>query len=423
MDKPRHIKSPETNNNDSGLEDFQELEIRAVAKPPVSTAVLFSNLHLNNTLLNNIRDAQFENPSPVQALAIPKAIMGRDILCQAKSGTGKTAVFVLSILQLFCDVINNPDNLDDSLHSSKYLILVHTKELVGQINEEFLRFSKGLSISIKSSFSHELNQFNILIGTPESICQLLREKAIDMADLNGIVVDECDVMMGDNMMKRDFQTILRRNIAAKGLQIMMFTATLTKHTKAECLKYLKDPFLVIVDDESKLTLHGLKQFYIETKEREKMGTLMSLIEYDDTTNHDINNKMSLKRLNYQQMIIFCKASQNALYIEHMIKGARAIFPTMDIKDRIRILNEFKNREFHILSTTDILSRGIDIQNVDCVLNYDLPIDPQTYLHRVGRAGRFETTGVALSFVNGMKDGIRLNEIMDLYEIDIEDYKL
>lgn len=196
------------------------------------------------------------------------------------------------------------------------------------------------------------------------------------------------------------------------------------------MKYMSDPFMVIIDDASKLTLHGLKQYYIETKERNKLSNLMSILGIKNISNNNnissnISNNNILNNIpviNFQQVIIFCKAPQNAKYIEYCLDNARAIIPETPLEQRAEILTDFKNREFNILATTDILSRGIDIQNVNLVINYDLPADPQTYLHRVGRAGRFETSGTAVSFVNGTKDTVRLNEIMDLYEIDISEYK-
>lgn len=372
----------------SDLEDFNEAHSGPVAKRSAPAAALFSDFRLSDTLLSNIREAQFENPSPVQTMAIPKALLGKDILCQAKSGTGKTAVFVLSVLQLIEDSRKPP-------HALQYIVVAHVKEMVDQIRDEFVRFSKGLGVRVGCAYSGDAHACGILVGTPAMVAELLRSEALDLHALRGIVVDECDVVAPG--CEEIFACL------PPTAQAMMFTATLTKATKAECLRLLKDPFVILVDDDSKLTLHGLRQYYLETKEREKLANLQRVAQ------------------THQQVIVFSRSIQNALYIEKELPHARAITQKMDTGDRIRVLNEFKNREFPILSTTDILSRGIDVQDVSCVVNYDVPSDPQTYLHRVGRAGRFETPGTAIVFVNGQQDSVRLNEIMDLYEIDIEEY--
>lgn len=403
----------EPSDEHSELEDFREEEVHITENAPTSTSLLFSDLGLNETVLTAVRRAQFENPSPVQALAIPKVLFGRDILCQAKSGTGKTAVFVLSLLQLLTD---RP--------SAAYVVLAHTAELSEQITEEFSRFFHGTSLSVATvdqlaaSADTDADTFSVLIGTPQSVEWLMTGTGLPVgrmvSRIVGVIVDECDGIIIDEGASYSLRRILGG--LSPGVQVMMFTATLTRQSKRECLGLLKDPFLVLVDDASKLSLHGLRQYFMESREREKLSRLGRFLGVDGAGVAD-----GPGRRRFQQAIVFCKAPQNALYIQQMIGGARAVTAYMSTGERIKRINEFKMREFSVLATTDILSRGIDIQNVDCVVNYDMPLDPQTYLHRAGRAGRFETSGTVLSLVNGQKDSIRLNEIMDLYEIDIEEY--
>lgn len=204
------------------LEDFDEEEV-ILPKIPVtntSATILFSDLQLCEEIQRSIKEAQFENPSPVQALAIPKVILGRDVLCQAKSGTGKTAVFVLGVLQLLSEVKLDRSNFTNELDRSNstnnftkyaisYLVIAHTKELVEQIKEEFLRFSKYLNIYI-GDISMGLDRLDILIGTPNEIFSVINLIEIT----RGIVVDECDMVVGDRNTRQCFgaiASVLRRD--------------------------------------------------------------------------------------------------------------------------------------------------------------------------------------------------------------------
>lgn len=435
------------NNIFDDLEDFDENQaaqlepINQANNQEFNSTLTFKEMDLDSVLLEALHKAQFENPSPVQSLTIPKALLGCDILCQAKSGTGKTAVFVLGILQT---LLSHPDR--------SYVVTTHTKELVDQITEEFRRFSDGLNIVIET-FSEDVVEgdtpatlrpvdFNVIVVAINKTYGLMR--TYDLKGVTGVVVDECDAIVGDEGMTKKFERL--HGCLGKGAHVMMYTATLSARAKKQCLGYLKDPFIVAVDDDSKLKLTRLRQFYIKSKERHKLEYLQKILcnnkikgdniegsnneDYKKISNNRENKtnksvstqsiKLNTQLGNFQQVIVFCKQTQNVLYIEDQLDSACGITPYMSVEERGKRLREFKERKFRILSTTDMLSRGIDVQAVDCVVNYDMPKDPQTYLHRIARAGRFDTTGTAISFINGQSDEVRLNEVIDLYEIEIKD---
>lgn len=388
-------KSPQ----DDSLEDFSDSgggdqRPEGREKTPHHEARSFDDLHLSPPLLANVRGAQFESPSPVQVLALPRVLLGRDVLCQARSGTGKTAVFVLGVLQLLCET------------PGRFLVAVHTTELACQLLTEFERFSRGLGVSAGTPPDVHAN---VLIGTPS---ELLQSLGSDPGPVRGLVVDECDAIVSDRPLRTAFERLY--SLFGSSIQVLMFTATLTPSTKSACLRFLNNPFLVIVDDPARLTLRGLQQFYISVREREKLACLSGILArlgICASKTGDLEN----------QAIVFVKAPQNALFIEQAVQGARAIVPHMAPAERMHILASFRGCGFPVLATTDLLSRGIDVANVGCVVNWDMPSDPQTYLHRVGRAGRFESRGFAFNLLNGPRDGVRLNEIMDLYDIDIEEH--
>lgn len=366
-------KNRSSENDISSLEDYNDI-ILTNNVDCIKPIMTFDDFGLNQVLLLNIKNAQFENPSPVQSLAIPKCLLEQDILCQAKSGTGKTAVFVLSTIEI---IIRYPE---------KYIVvLCNTIEMVYQIQSEYKRFSTNINIQNK-----------ILIIDINYSLQSLQQK-----DNTILIVDECDQIIFNKNFSQLYNKI-------NPIVTMMFTATLIEKSKKECMRYLKNPFTIFVDDDTHLTLYGLKQYYLSVKtEKEKVKVIIEL----------------LQNISSKKTIIFCNKTQNAKYL-HYILNINSYYLTQyeSFKERIKILNAFKNQKNNsVLCTTDILSRGIDINDVTFVINYDLPDNPQTYLHRVGRAGRFETEGIAINLVKGIEDNIRLNEIMTKYEINITQY--
>jgi len=365
----------------------------------------FRDFLLKPEILRAIVDCGFEHPSEVQHECIPQAVLGMDILCQAKSGMGKTAVFVLATLQQI-------EPVDGQV---SVLVMCHTRELAFQISKEYERFSKflptikvgvffgGLAIA-KDEQVLKNNCPHIVVGTPGRILALVKSKKLPLKNLKHFVLDECDKMLEQLDMRRDVQEIFRATPHEK--QVMMFSATLSKDIRPVCKKFMQDPMEVYIDDEAKLTLHGLQQHYVKLKDAEKNRKLFELLDV----------------LEFNQVVIFVKSVQRCVALAQLLIEqnfpAIAIHRGMTQEERLSRYQQFKDFQKRILVATNLFGRGMDIERVNIVFNYDMPEDTDTYLHRVARAGRFGTKGLAITFVSDEGDAKILNEVQDRFEVDI-----
>merc|ERR1712203_413346 len=316
-----------------------------------------------------------------------------------------TAVFVLACLQ----------QLDASEKAVKTLVICHTRELAYQIKHEFDRFAKyftdvetgvvygGMPIAqdremLKNDCPH------ILIGTPGRVLGLLREKDLKLNKLTQFVLDECDKCLDKLDMRKDVQQIFIETPKKK--QVMMFSATMTKETRELCKKFMQDPHEISVDQESKLTLHGLLQYYVKLSEKEKNRKLNDLLD----------------ALEFNQVVIFVKSVQRAIALDKLLLECNfpsiAIHSHLSQDERIERYKQFKEFKKRIMVSTDLFGRGIDIERVNIVINYDMPDDSDSYLHRVGRAGRFGTKGLALTFVSADEDSEVLKKVQERFEVNI-----
>merc|ERR1719431_1569410 len=365
----------------------------------------FRDFLLKPEVLRAIVDCGFEHPSEVQHECIPQAVLGMDVLCQAKSGMGKTAVFVLATLQ----------QLEPVDGQVSVLVMCHTRELAFQISKEYERFSKflsnvkvgvffgGLAIT-KDEQVLKNNCPHIVVGTPGRILALVRSKKLDLKNLKHFVLDECDKMLAELDMRRDVQEIFRSTPHEK--QVMMFSATIHKDVRPVCKKFMQDPMEVYIDDEAKLTLHGLQQHYLKLKDSGKNRRLFELLDV----------------LEFNQVVIFVKSVQRCIALSQLLVEQN--FPTIAIhrgmsqEERLSRYQQFKDFQKRILVATNLFGRGMDIERVNIVFNYDMPEDTDTYLHRVARAGRFGTKGLAITFVSDETDAKTLNEVQERFEVDI-----
>eukprot|EP01056_Protomagalhaensia_sp_Gyna25_P005687 Protomagalhaensia_sp_Gyna_25__5686@NODE_808_length_2572_cov_295_326490_g636_i0_p1_GENE_NODE_808_length_2572_cov_295_326490_g636_i0NODE_808_length_2572_cov_295_326490_g636_i0_p1_ORF_typecomplete_len458_score85_52DEAD/PF00270_29/1e39Helicase_C/PF00271_31/5_5e02Helicase_C/PF00271_31/1_1e03Helicase_C/PF00271_31/1_2e28ResIII/PF04851_15/4_9e14ERCC3_RAD25_C/PF16203_5/3_4e03ERCC3_RAD25_C/PF16203_5/2_8e07UTP25/PF06862_12/6e06CMS1/PF14617_6/4_1e05AAA_19/PF13245_6/0_0015NACHT/PF05729_12/0_00058NACHT/PF0572 len=371
----------------------------------------FRDFYLKPQLLRAIGDAGFEHPSEVQHEAIPHAITGVDILCQAKSGMGKTAVFVLSIIHQL-----SPEKLEDAVYC---LVLAHTRELAFQIKNEFDRFRKhqkelrcdvvygGVAIAKNIEvFSKPETIPHVLIGTPGRVLALIKMGHLKTDKIGHFILDECDKCLEKLDMRKDVQEIFTRTPRQK--QVLMFSATMNKDIKEVCKKYMQNPVEVIVDDETKLTLHGLLQYYIKLSEAQKNRQLSDLLD----------------KLEFNQVIIFVKSVQRAIALDTLLRECAfpsiAIHAGLNQQERIEHYQKFKNFERRLMVATDLFGRGIDIERVNIVINYDMPDSSDAYLHRVGRAGRFGTKGLAITFVASEEDSAMLNEVQARFEVKVDE---
>merc|ERR1711920_36573 len=370
----------------------------------------FKDFLLKPELLRALSDCGFEHPSEVQHECIPQAILGGDVLCQAKSGMGKTAVFVISVLQ----------QLEPEEGVVSALILCHTRELAFQVSHEFGRFSTHFSPEIKIGVFYggipikqnkELLKSketcpNVVVATPGRTKQLVKDGDLKLKSLKYFVLDECDKVLEKLDMRGDIQEIFKATPHQK--QVMMFSATLPKEVRVVCKKFMQDPHEIFVDDEAKLTLHGLVQHYIRLSENEKNRKLNDLLD----------------ALDFNQVVIFVKSVGRCIELNRLLVECNfpsiCIHSRMEQAQRIELYKSFKEGHKRILVATDLFGRGIDIERVNIVINYDMPEGADSYLHRVGRAGRFGTKGLGITFVSTEEDSAILNQVQDRFEVDIKE---
>jgi len=364
----------------------------------------FRELLLKPEILRAIQECGFEHPSEVQQDAIPQAIMGMDIICQAKSGMGKTAVFVLATLQQL-----NPE--DDHVDT---VVLCHTRELAYQICQEFDRFKKYLpsvrvavlygGVPVREDKKKLEEKPHIIVGTPGRTLALAKEGLLKLDKVKRFILDECDSLLEPLEIRKDVQSIFKFTPREK--QVMLFSATISKDNRAVARKFAQAPMEIFVDDESKLTLHGLVQHFVKLEESQKNKKLNDLLD----------------NLEFNQVVIFVNGVRRASELNKLLN--ECAFPSMCIhsglkqKERIERYNQFKKFKSRILVSTDIFGRGVDIERVNIVINYDMAKSSDDYLHRVGRAGRFGTRGLAISFIATEEDSAVLEQVQSRFEVKV-----
>jgi ATP-dependent RNA helicase UAP56/SUB2 len=365
----------------------------------------FRDFILKPELLRAVVDCGFEHPSEVQHECIPQALLGMDIICQAKSGMGKTAVFVLATLHQVTPV-------KGEVH---VVVLCHTRELAFQIQKEYERFSKYLpdiksrvffgGVNIKTDLEALKSEIpHIVVGTPGRVLDLATRKALDLSKVKHFVLDECDRMLAEVSMRRDVQAIFKLTPHEK--QVMMYSATLDKEIRPICRKFCQDAMEIFVDDDTKLTLHGLQQYYVRLSETEKNKKLNDLLD----------------ALEFNQVVIFVSKVKRAIELSKLLEDCN--FPSICIhsnlkqEERISRFKSFKECNRRILVATDLFGRGIDIERVNIVINYDFPDQSDQYLHRVGRAGRFGTKGLAVSFISTEQDEAEMKKVQDRFAVQV-----
>lgn len=370
----------------------------------------FKDFLLKPELLRAIVDCGFEHPSEVQQVCIPQSILGTDVLCQAKSGLGKTAVFVLSSLQQL-------EPVDGEVST---LVICHTRELAYQIRNEYSRFSKYTpeirtevfygGTDIKKDHEKLKNKEtcpHIIVATPGRLRALVRDKYLRVNNVKNFIIDECDKVLEGIDMRRDVQEVFKLTPHQK--QVMMFSATLSQEIRPICKKFMQNPLEIYVDDEAKLTLHGLQQYYLKLAEREKNRKLSYLLD----------------SLEFNQVIIFVKSTARAEELNELLCSCNfpsiAVHSNLPQEERINRYKSFKEFNKRICVSTDVFGRGIDIERINLAINYDLPNEADQYLHRVGRAGRFGTKGLAISFVSTEDDEKVLAKIQERFDVKITEF--
>lgn len=363
----------------------------------------FSDLFLSEDTLRAITEMGFEIPTPIQEQSIPVMLEGHDMVGQAQTGTGKTAAFGLPILEKI-----NPDD-----RNVQAIILCPTRELCVQIADEMDKmsaFKKGikvLSIYGGDSMSRQMKGLRdgsqIVVGTPGRVMDHLRRGTLKIHSLKIAVMDEADEMLNMGF-REDMETILEGTPEEK--QTVMFSATMSKPIMEISRKFLKSPKIIRVDNQN-VTASTIEQIYFETRGAKKSHIISDLILL-----HEL--KLSL---------VFCntKARTDGVTEELRKAGlkAEALHGDLSQSMRTQVMGRFKNAQINVLVATDVAARGLDVNNVDAVFNFDLPHDNEYYVHRIGRTGRAGKTGRAFSFAESRKDDRKIFELERFIKMRIE----
>lgn len=344
----------------------------------------FSELQINERIKRAIEDLGYEQPSPIQSKAIPVFLEGKDLIGQAQTGTGKTAAFSIPLL-------NNIDPDDRSLQA---IVLCPTRELAIQVSEEVRKLAKYLN-GIKTlpiyggqPIDRQIKALKggvqVVIGTPGRVIDHINRRTLKVQNVKTVVLDEADEML-DMGFREDIETILS-NIP-EDRQTALFSATMPKSILDLTVKYQKEPINIKVV-RKELTVSNIKQFYIETRNSNRLEVLTRLIDV-------YNPKLSVVFTNTKK-----GADELVSDLQARGYGADSLHGDMKQVQRDIVMEKFRSSTIDILVATDVAARGIDIDDVECVINYELPQDEEYYVHRIGRTGRAGREGIAFSFVFG-----------------------
>jgi len=382
--------------------------VNDVCKDETNTSYEFQNwedLDISQSLLRGIFAYGFEKPSPIQQKAIKPLIDKRDIVAQAQSGTGKTATFTIGALA----------NIDTKENITQVLVLSPTKELTIQTAKVFGSLSSmmdnvriqtlygGSLIEDNSSFSNK-NIPHVICGCPGRVFDMMRRDKISGKKIKLIILDEADEMLSDGFKEQVYNIF---QYLSNDVQVALFSATLPDGINSIIDKIMRDPVKISVKREM-LTLEGIKQFYVAVDDdRQKYNTLKTLFSF----------------LSVSQCIIYCNSIKRVqdLY-EAMIEDefpVCRIHSNMEKNERENAFNDFKIGKSRVLISSNVTSRGIDIQQVSIVINFDLPKCVNNYLHRIGRSGRWGRKGVGINFIT-RRDVTKIREIEQHYSTQIEE---
>uniref|UniRef100_U5EXJ2 Eukaryotic initiation factor 4A n=1 Tax=Corethrella appendiculata TaxID=1370023 RepID=U5EXJ2_9DIPT len=363
----------------------------------------FDDMGLKEQLLRGIYAYGFEKPSAIQQRAIIPCIKGHDVIAQAQSGTGKTATFSISILQL----------IDTTLPECQALILAPTRELATQIQKVVISLGDYLGAqchaciggtNVRDDIKKLEMGCHIVVGTPGRVHDMISRNVLRTDHIKLFVLDEADEMLSRGF-KDQIQDVFK--MLPGDVQVILLSATMPAEVLDVSTYFMRSPVKILVKKEE-LTLEGIKQFYIDVKQENwKVGTLCDLYE----------------TLSITQAVIFCntrrKVDQLTDDMARQHFTVSAMHGDMEQRDRDIIMKQFRSGSSRILITTDLLARGIDVQQVSLVINYDLPTLRENYIHRIGRGGRFGRKGVAINFVTDADKRV-LTDIEKHYNTSIEE---
>ena len=353
----------------------------------------FEELNIDERILRAIEDMGFEETSPIQTQAIPAVCEGIDVVGQAQTGTGKTAAYTIPMLMKINPQIKKP----------QAIVLCPTRELAVQVAEEIRKLAKYMSdIKVLPVYGGQeiVRQIKslktgvqIIVGTPGRVMDHMRRKTVKFDNINMVILDEADEML-DMGFREDMETILTDT--PQDRQTVMFSATMPKAIMDIARNFQKDAKVIQVV-RKELTVSNIEQFYYEVRPKNKTEVLCRLIDI-------YNPRLS---------VVFCNTKRQVDELISELKGrgyfADGLHGDMKQQQRDRVMDDFRSGKVDILIATDVAARGIDVDDVDMVFNYDIPQDEEYYVHRIGRTGRAGRSGMALSFISG-KEVYKLKDI-------------
>jgi len=360
----------------------------------------FDDMPLSAELLHGIYSYGFEKPSVIQQKAIVPLSQGKDVIAMAQSGTGKTGAFSIGVLQ----------RLDPKLKAPQALIMEPVRELATQTRNVMGHMGDYLGIKVYlctggSAGDHmALRSSQAIVATPGRACDLIQRKVLSLKDLKVIILDEADQMLSEGF-GDDIRFIFSQ--VPREAQVGLFSATMPPAALELTSKFMRDPLKILIQKED-TSLQGIRQFYVDVgKENDKLGTLM-----------DIFSEVSVS-----QCIIFSNTRRKAEWLAKTMDdkeySVSLLHGEMDPATRNKLMDDFRVGRTRVLITTDLLARGIDVQGISCVINFDLTEDLEKYIHRIGRAGRFGRKGVAISFVSE-RDNFLIQKLTHFYSLEIKE---
>lgn len=363
----------------------------------------FDEMGLRNELLRGIYAYGFERPSAIQQRGIMPILAQHDTIAQAQSGTGKTATFCIGVLQ----------QIDLKLNRCQGLILAPTRELAQQIHKVLTALGDFLSISahacvggtlVRDDIRRLREGVQVVVGTPGRVYDMLKRQELNLNTVKIFVLDEADEMLSRGFKDQIYDIF---QYMPSKVQVCLFSATIPEEILEISTRFMRTPVRILVKKEE-LTLEGIKQFFIAVEREDwKLETLCDLYE----------------TLTITQAIIYCNTRRKVDWLTDKMSQrdftVSSMHGDMNPQDREEVMKQFRSGSSRVLITTDLLARGIDVQQVSLVINYDLPANRENYLHRIGRSGRFGRKGVSINFVTS-EDVRALRELEAFYNTQIEE---
>jgi len=342
----------------------------------------FETLDLNRDLLKAVSELGYDEPTAIQKQAIPVLLTGNDVLGQAQTGTGKTAAFALPLL----------NRLDPTSKHVQALVMAPTRELAIQVNDAITQFGKYMGVKVLpvyggASYERQIKGLkqgvNIVVGTPGRLLDLINRSALNLSQVEYLVLDEADEMLNMGFLE-EVEAIIQQTPATR--QTALFSATLPKPIRKMANQYLNNPVEVIVQHK-KMTVENTEQRYYLVREDDKIAALVRLFEMEEVKNALIFTRTKVRAAD------LAEALMERNYLVEALHG--------DLKQETRekVLGRFRKGLTQVLVATDVAARGLDIDDISHVINFDIPYDAEDYVHRIGRTGRAGRTGIAITFVN------------------------